>query len=95
MPDPALHESRAADIGRYVMIVNKFLHKIGVATALLVGLVALGGVATTARADDCYHKIQTREWKLREAIERHGPYSWEARHERNELAKAQISCNVR
>ena len=33
--------------------------------------------------------------KLRQAIERHGPYSWEARHERNELAKAQISCNVR
>jgi hypothetical protein len=77
------------------MIMNKFFRKMVIASTLLVGLVALGGAATTARADDCYHKIQTREWKLREAIERHGPYSWEARHERNELAKAQISCNVR
>jgi hypothetical protein len=77
------------------MFVNKFFRKMAIAGAMLAGLVALGGAATTARADDCYHKIQTREWKLRQAIERHGPYSWEARHERNELAKAQISCNVR
>jgi hypothetical protein len=77
------------------MIMNRFFRKMVIASTLLVGLVALGGATTTARADDCYHKIQTREWKLREAVERHGPYSWEARHERNELAKAQISCNVR
>ena len=77
------------------MFVNKFFRKTAIAVALLAGLVAFGGAASTARADDCYHKIQTREWKLQQAIERHGPYSWEARHERNELAKAQISCNVR
>jgi hypothetical protein len=77
------------------MFVNKFFRKTAIAAALLAGLVAVGGAASTARADDCYHKIQTREWKLQQAIERHGPYSWEARHERNELAKAQISCNVR
>ena len=77
------------------MFANKFFRKTALAAALLAGLVAFGGAASTARADDCYHKIQTREWKLQQAIERHGPYSWEARHERNELAKAQISCNVR
>jgi hypothetical protein len=77
------------------MIVNNHIRKTTILGALLVGLVAFGGAMTPARADDCYHKIQTREWKLRQAIERHGPYSWEARHERNELAKAQISCNVR
>jgi len=77
------------------MIARQLFRKTAPAAALLLGLVALGGATMTARADDCYHRIQTREWKLREAIERHGPYSWEARHARNELAKAQISCNVR
>jgi hypothetical protein len=77
------------------MFANKFFRRTAMAAALLAGLVAFGGAATTARADDCYHRIQAREWKLQQAIERHGPYSWEARHERNELAKAQIICNVR
>jgi hypothetical protein len=77
------------------MLVGKIFQKTAMCAALFAGLVVLGGAATTARADDCYHRIQTREWKLRQAIERHGPNSWEARHERNELAKAQISCNVR
>jgi hypothetical protein len=77
------------------MFAKKIFRKTAFAAALLAGLVTLGGSMTTARADDCYHKIQTREWKLQQAIERHGPYSWEARHERNELAKAQISCNAR
>ncbi len=77
------------------MFAKKLFRKTAVAGALLAGLIALGGVTTTARADDCYHKIQTREWKLREAIHRHGPNSWEARHDRDELAKAQISCNTR
>jgi hypothetical protein len=77
------------------MFAKKLFRNTALAAALLAGLVALGGAATTARADDCYHRIQTREWKLRQAVERHGPYSWEARHARNELAKAQISCNVR
>jgi hypothetical protein len=77
------------------MFAKNLIRKTALAAALLVGLVALGGAAMTSRADDCYHRIQTREWKLQQAIERHGPYSWEARHARNELAKAQISCNVR
>jgi hypothetical protein len=77
------------------MFAKKLFRKTLFAGALLAGLVALGGVTTPARADDCYHRIQTHEWKLRQAIERHGPYSWEARHERNELAKAQITCNAR
>jgi len=77
------------------MIAIKLFRKTALAAALLLGFIALSGATMTARADDCYHKIQTREWKLREAIQRHGPYSWEARHARNELAKAQFACNVR
>ncbi|MGB6200976.1 MAG: hypothetical protein WA871_05925 [Candidatus Acidiferrales bacterium] len=77
------------------MYAKRLFRKTALAAALIATFVALGGATMSARADDCYHKIQTREWKLREAIQRHGYNSWEARHDRDELAKARISCNAR
>ena len=52
--------------------------------------------APSAKANgpsDCRRKVERAEWKLEEAIERHGYYSRQANHERHELREEQESCS--
>lgn len=73
-------------------VQNMFrLGKMAIATAAL-GLVLFAG-ASTARADDgdgyrYRRQVQYTEWRAREAAERFGYYSREARHWRHENREA-------
>jgi hypothetical protein len=64
--------------------------------AVLVGaaglLLSLG--AGSAQADyRCYEKIRRQEIKLSRQIHRHGPYSRQARHQREKLFRLQAQCS--
>ncbi|OLE87650.1 MAG: hypothetical protein AUG07_00575 [Acidobacteria bacterium 13_1_20CM_2_60_10] len=64
------------------------------ATAALGGFLLLAGVPN-AQAHDrnaCYRRMQKAEWKLNEAIERHGYYSRQAEHRRHDLREARERC---
>jgi hypothetical protein len=71
--------------------------KSGVRTAVLaaagLGAVAFAGVPR-AQADpySCRQRVERAEWKVEEAIERHGYYSRQANHERHELREEQQRC---
>jgi hypothetical protein len=75
---------------------KKFLGRSVLAAAALLGLL---GFAATPRAfahEDPYYKCQRRiakeDYKLHEAIERHGWYSRQAEHHRHELREARERC---
>lgn len=75
---------------------KRFLARSVLAAAALVGLL---GFAATPRAfahEDPYYKCQRRiakaDYKLHEAIERHGWYSRQAEHERHELREERERC---
>jgi hypothetical protein len=57
--------------------------------------IGMFGWAAAARGEDqgkCYRRIQDDRSDLARAIERHGPYSSQARHERNELQREEAKC---
>src|SRR5439155_23754485 len=60
------------------------------ATAALGGFLLLAGVPNAQGHDRNagYRRMQKAEWKLYEAIERHGYYSRQAEHRRYELREA-------
>jgi len=76
--------------------LKKIIQKAAVLTVLLGGFVAMGGMATTARADDdCYRKIDQQEYKLQRDIDRHGFNSRQADRDRRELAELRERCGPR
>ncbi len=73
---------------------GKTVRKIVLATLILGGALMLGG-ATSAEAhnrEQCGRRIERAEWKLDEAIQRHGYYSPQADHRRHELWEARERC---
>jgi hypothetical protein len=63
---------------------------------IVLGGVLLLGASSVAtepvQAYSCRARIEQKERDLHRAIWRHGAYSRQAEHERNELWKAQRSC---
>ena len=62
--------------------------------AVLGGAVLLGGMAISsvpARANSC-SKVPEERWELRQAIARHGYWSWQAERKRSDLWKAEGKC---
>ena len=73
---------------------KRWLGRTALATVGLAGFLLFGG-ASNAHARDsykCQRKIEHAEWKLDEAIERHGYYSRQADHWRGKLAREQERC---
>ena len=69
------------------------LKRLLLTTAGLGALAFVGAPSAKANgAYDCQRKVERAEWKLEEAIERHGYYSRQANHERHELREEQESC---
>ena len=64
------------------------------ATAALGGFLLLAGAPSTQAhdRDNCSRRINKAEWKLDEAIERHGYYSRQADHWRHKLRETQERC---
>lgn len=64
------------------------------ATAALGGFLLFAGASSAQAHDryDCYRRIQKAEWKLDEAIQRHGYYSRQADHRRHDLREARERC---
>ena len=66
------------------------------AAAALVDLLAFAATPRAFAREDPYYKCQRRiakaDYKLHEAIERHGPYSRQAEHQRRELREARERC---
>jgi hypothetical protein len=69
--------------------------KTALATAALSGLFFLAGApsAKAADRDDCRRRIARTEYRLDEAIQRHGYYSRQANHWRHERREAYERCN--
>jgi hypothetical protein len=70
--------------------------KAGLATAALSGLLFFAGApgAQAADRDDCGRRIAKTEHRLHEAIEDHGYYSRQAKHQRHELREARQRCDA-
>ncbi len=59
----------------------------------LLTVAGLGGSSLPARADDkCERRIHQAEDKLRDAVQRHGEDSKQARQRRRELEEAKRQC---
>ncbi len=74
--------------------MKRFLSRPLFAAAALVVLLVFTATPR-AFADDpykCQRRIAKQEYKLHEAIERHGWYSRQANHERHELREARERC---
>ena len=56
------------------------------ATALLFG-------AGTAQADDCFRRLQREEWQLHRDVARHGVFSRQARHRRENIERLRWQCS--
>jgi hypothetical protein len=68
--------------------------KATLAATVLGGFLLFAG-APSAKANDwndCDRRVDRAEWKLHEAIERHGYYSRQADHWRHELREEQERC---
>jgi hypothetical protein len=80
------------------MVWIKVLSNTAMAAALAGGLMLFGG-ATAVRADDdavsCRRNVEKWEDRLHFDIDRHGPDSKQARHDRHELDEARDSCHRR
>ncbi len=67
------------------MFKNSFLTRM-VLSAVVTGALAILAGATSARADDygkCQDKLAVAESRLNRDIDRHGPYSHQARNDRD------------
>lgn len=75
---------------------RKFLGRSVLAVAALIGLLAFAATPRAFAHEDPYYKCQRRiaraDYKLHEAIERHGWYSRQANHARHELREARERC---
>lgn len=62
--------------------------------AAALGAVAFAGAPRAQANDgyDCQRRINKAEWKLEEAIDRHGYRSRQANHERHELQEERDRC---
>jgi hypothetical protein len=70
--------------------------KTALATFALGGFLFLAG-APAAKAydrDDCYRRVNYTEMRYRQAVERFGPYSREARHWAHERHEAYERCRA-
>lgn len=64
--------------------------------AIILGVLAMFGVAGTASADDwCAKHIRHEQHELDKAIAHHGYYSPQAGHERRELDRIRAECRYR
>lgn len=73
---------------------GSLLGRVTLAGAALAGLLAFAG-APSAKADyddSCQRRVYHADYKLHEAMERHGPYSRQADHWRHELREARERC---
>ena len=68
--------------------------KTALASAALGGLLFFAGAPTAkaANRDDCERRIARTEYKLDQAIDRHGYYSRQANHWRHERREAYEHC---
>ena len=75
---------------------KRLLGRTVLAAAALVGLLAFAATPRAFAREDPYYKCQRRiakaDYKLHEAIERHGRYSRQAEHQRHELREARERC---
>jgi hypothetical protein len=79
------------------MVWTKLLTNAALAAALAGGIMLSVG-ATPARADDynsCRRNVDKWEDRLHYDIDRHGPDSKQARHDRHELDEARDHCQRR
>jgi hypothetical protein len=59
---------------------------------LALGLAATISIPSAAQARDCRDRIHHEEHELDRAIAKHGYYSRQAEHERQELARLRALC---
>ena len=59
-----------------------------------LGAAMLFAGAGTARADNCFERLQREQWQLRREISRHGFYSNQARHRRERIEQLRWQCNA-
>ena len=74
--------------------LEKVIGRMGLATAALSGFLLFAG-ASNAEAHDwekCQRRINKAEWKLGEAIERHGFYSRQAFERREKVREERARC---
>jgi outer membrane murein-binding lipoprotein Lpp len=79
------------------MVWTKLLSHTTLAATLAGGLL-LFGAAPLAHADDvaaCHRNVDKWQDRLQHDIDRHGPDSKQARHDRHELDEARDSCHKR
>lgn len=60
---------------------------------LALGLAALISIPSAAQARDCEDRIRHEEHELDRAVAKHGYYSRQAEHERNEIARLRAQCD--
>lgn len=64
-----------------------------IATTLLAGLMLIGGALPSfARGNNCQQRVRKAEHNLQQAIHRHGRNSRQAQARRQQLERAQESC---
>jgi hypothetical protein len=68
---------------------NRNLLKAALGSVVLVGSLALLSVPAQA---DCYSSLRNKSFDLEKAIDRHGAWSSQAAHERNELRQQELKC---
>ena len=76
------------------MLAKQFPHG-AIVRAMLAVVLAIAGGATFARADDytkCQDKLTVAESRLDRDTSRHGPYSRQARNDREHLEDARNWC---
>ena len=75
---------------------RKRFNKTVLSAVAVLGMLAFGGTPRAFAHEDPYYKCQRRiakeDYKLHEAIERHGWYSRQAEHQRHELREARERC---
>jgi len=81
------------------MVWTRTLSKASVAATLAGGLLLLGA-APIVRADDddvaaCRRNVDKWQDRLQHDIDRHGPDSKQAHHDRHELGEARDNCHRR
>ena len=59
---------------------------------LALGLATMISIPSAAQARDCWDRIHHEEHELDRAIARHGYYSRQADHERQDLARLRAQC---
>ena len=63
-------------------------------TAALLGATLLGASSNAFAYDGCRERVRHAEFRLQEAIRRHGMNSRQAYERRRELARARASCRL-